>query len=66
VEAKVGVDRAAGMAAPAVSLVAGMRSESMFMSSGVSAGFGPRGWLNCSMYGGTGSDSLGRDDVPLR
>jgi hypothetical protein len=66
VEAEVGVDRVAGVAAPAVSLVAGMCSESMFVSSGVSMGFRPRGRLNCGVYGGAGSDSSGRDDIPLR
>jgi hypothetical protein len=65
-EAEVGVDRVAGMAAPAVSLIASTRSKSMFVSSGVGTGFGPRGQLNCGVYGGVGSDSSGHDDVPSR
>jgi hypothetical protein len=66
VEAEVGVDRAAGVVAPAISLVTSMCSESMFVSSGVGAGFRPRGWLTCRVYGGAGSDSSGCDDVPLQ
>jgi hypothetical protein len=52
------------MVVPSISLVASMCSESMFMSSGVGAGFRPRGWLTCGVYGGMGSDYSGHDDVP--
>jgi hypothetical protein len=63
-EAKVGVDRVAGMVVPAVSLITSMHSESMFLSSGVGTGFRPRGWLTSGVYSSVGSDSSGHDDIP--